>query len=198
MRIAIIPARGGSVRIPRKNIKPFFGKPIMAYSIETARASALFNMIVVSTDDEEIASIAYRYGAVAMHRPTNLALDHVGPLDVASHVLKTLAKEGLMPDCACVITATSPLVEANDLQFGLSILERSGDVDYVFGMGTEPPKDAGAWYWGRTEALMTGRSLVSVHTRMVPMPVERCCDINEPDDWKRAETLYASLHRIAA
>jgi len=89
--VAIIPARGGSKRIPRKNIKPFHGKPLIAYSIETALKSKLFDQIIVSTDDEEIADVAKKYGAeVPFIRPKNLADDFTGTADVINHALEWL------------------------------------------------------------------------------------------------------------
>ena len=91
MNICVIPARGGSKRIPRKNIKDFFGKPIIAYSIEAALKSNLFQRVIVSTDDEEIASIAGKYGAeIPFIRPKNLSDDFTGLADVTHHALAYL------------------------------------------------------------------------------------------------------------
>ena len=93
--IAIIPARGGSKRIPRKNIKKFFGKPLIAYSIQTALKSKLFDKVIVSTDDEEIATIAKQYGAeVPFIRPKELADDFTTTGDVIEHTLNWLKKNG--------------------------------------------------------------------------------------------------------
>lgn len=89
--VAVIPARGGSKRIPRKNIKPFHGKPLIAYSIEAALKSGLFEQVIVSTDDEEIAQIAQEYGAkVPFLRPKELADDYCGTQEVVSHALSEL------------------------------------------------------------------------------------------------------------
>ena len=88
MNVAIIPARGGSIRIPRKNIKDFCGKPMIAWPIEVAKNSGLFDCILVSTDDEEIAEISKLYGAEApFMRPANISDDHTGLLDVISHAV---------------------------------------------------------------------------------------------------------------
>jgi pseudaminic acid cytidylyltransferase len=127
VRIAVIPARGGSKRIPRKNIRPFAGRPIIAYSIDAARASGLFERIVVSTDDEEIAEVARRAGAeVPFMRPKELADDRTGTNAVVKHALAWFAGRGERFDPACCIYATAPLVTAHALREGLDKLEASG------------------------------------------------------------------------
>ncbi|MCE5234351.1 MAG: pseudaminic acid cytidylyltransferase [Mizugakiibacter sp.] len=132
MKLAIIPARGGSKRIPRKNIKPFCGKPIIAWSIEAAVESACFDEVVVSTDDGEIAEVAKRYGAsVPFTRPTGLADDHTGTGAVVAHAIEWFARLGRPPELACCIYATAPFVTPDDLVRGLDVLERSGS-DYAF------------------------------------------------------------------
>ena len=99
MNIAIIPARGGSKRIPRKNIKLFCGKPMIAWPIEAALNSKCFEQVIVSTEDEEIASIARIYGAdVPFVRPKNLADDHTGTNPVIGHAIEWLKSQGLNPD----------------------------------------------------------------------------------------------------
>lgn len=132
MRIAVIPARGGSKRIPRKNIKPFFGKPMIAWSIEKAKSSGLFERIIVSTDDEEIAEIAMRCGAeVPFMRPAELAGDDVGDAPVMAHATQWMMDEGLEVSAVCCIYATAPFIEVNDLKRGLEALE-SGGWEYTF------------------------------------------------------------------
>ena len=106
MNLCIIPARGGSKRIPRKNIKLFCGKPLIAYSIETAKKSDLFNKIVVSTDDEEIAKISEKYGAEILWRPKELADDYAGSIDVFEHAIKELDKNNKF-EYACMIYPTA-------------------------------------------------------------------------------------------
>ena len=88
--VAIIPARGGSKRIPRKNIKEFYGKPLISYSIETALASNLFDRVVVSTEDSQIASISESYGAEVQMRPKELSDDYTGTFEVTEYVLDNL------------------------------------------------------------------------------------------------------------
>jgi len=132
-RIAVIPARGGSKRIPRKNIRPFGGKPIIAYSVECAFASGLFDRIVVSTDDPEIATIARNIGAeVPFLRPPALCDDHTGTSAVMAHALAWLEDHRCAPvAAACCIYATAPFIRADDLRAALALLE-GGDWDFAF------------------------------------------------------------------
>lgn len=115
----VIPARGGSKRIPRKNIRPFCGKPMLAYSIEAAKASGLFSHIVVSTDDAEIAEVAKRYGAeVPYLRPAELAGDFVNSDEVMAYDTRELCRLFGWPDYACLLYATAPFVRPQDLRRG--------------------------------------------------------------------------------
>ena len=128
--VAIIPARGGSKRIPRKNIKDFYGKPLIAYSIEVALASKLFDKVVVSTDDEEIAKIAKEYGAdVPFLRPKELSDDFTGTEDVINHTLDFLAKNSEWYDYVCTIYATAPLLQKEYLIEGFEKLKNSTAVN---------------------------------------------------------------------
>lgn len=116
MRVAIIPARGGSKRIPRKNIKLFAGLPIIAHSIKAAQESNIFDRIIVTTDDEEIAEIARLYGAeVPFIRPKELSDDHTATIPVIAHAIKTLQTNGDVIDVACCIYATAPFVRSQDI-----------------------------------------------------------------------------------
>lgn len=124
--IAVIPARGGSKRIPRKNIKLFHGKPLIAYSIEVAKKSKLFDHIIVSTDDEEIAGIAKEYGAeVPFIRPTELSNDFATTADVVNHAIEFFTNKGEDVEFVCTIYATAPLLEADYLQKGFQELKKS-------------------------------------------------------------------------
>jgi N-acylneuraminate cytidylyltransferase len=119
MKLAIIPARGGSKRIPRKNIRPFHGRPIIGWSIAAARASGLFDRIVVSTDDAEIASIARSEGAdVPFLRPADLSDDHTGTVAVINHAIRWHLEAGQAVDDVCCIYATAPFVTAAALAEG--------------------------------------------------------------------------------
>lgn len=132
MNVAIIPARGGSKRIPRKNIKLFHGKPMIAWSIEAARAADCFARIIVSTDDAEIAEVAREYGAeVPFIRPAELSNDHTGTIPVIAHAIDWLQQQGEQVDEVCCIYATAPFVQAEDLRRGLTLL-REKEADYVF------------------------------------------------------------------
>lgn len=116
-KIAIITARGGSKRIPRKNIRPFLGKPIMAYSIEAALGSGVFDEVMVSTEDEEIAEIAERYGAkVPFFRSERTAGDFAGTNDVLLEVLEEYEKRGQYFEIGCCIYPTAPFVSAKKLR----------------------------------------------------------------------------------
>ena len=116
MRIAIIPARGGSKRIPKKNIKEFFGKPIMVWSIEAAKKCKLFDRIIVSTDNHEIASIAKQHGAdVPFMRPKHLADDYTGTNAVVKDVIQNIHKNGEQVSYVCCIYATAPFISSEYL-----------------------------------------------------------------------------------
>ncbi len=132
MKIAIVPARGGSKRIPRKNIKPFCGKPMISWSIEAARLSGCFDRIIVSTDDVEIAEVARAAGAeVPFMRPLELSDDHTGTTPVIAHAIEWMNAHAGEVDVACCIYATAPFVQAEDLQCGFDVLQQSG-ADYAF------------------------------------------------------------------
>lgn len=138
MKIAIIPARGGSKRIPRKNIKAFHGKPMIAYSIEAAQKSGCFDRIIVSTDDQEIADAALKYGAeVPFLRPADIADDYATTMDVMVHAIQYLAKENISPEFVCCIYATAPFILADDLRKGLGILNEP-NVEYAFSATSFP------------------------------------------------------------
>jgi len=132
MRLAVIPARGGSKRIPRKNIRLFHGKPMLAWSIEVAKACGVFDQIVVSTDDAEIAEVAEQWGAsVPFLRPADLADDHTGTTAVIAHATRWAFDAGHQPQAVCCIYATAPFLRAADVVQGLALLE-SGPWAYAF------------------------------------------------------------------
>lgn len=126
-KIAIITARGGSKRIPRKNIREFCGKPILAYSIEAAIESKLFDTVMVSTDDGEIAQIARSYGAeVPFYRSESTAGDYATTNDVLLEVLEEYEKRGEHYELGCCIYPTAPFVTADKLRDAMERLENSG------------------------------------------------------------------------
>lgn len=138
MKLAIIPARGGSKRIPRKNIKSFCGKPMIAWSIEAARLSGCFDRIIVSTDDTEIAEVARAHGAeVPFMRPPELSDDHTATIPVIAHAIDWIDSNVGMVDFACCIYATAPFVQAHALRRGFDLLQESG-ADYAFSVTSYP------------------------------------------------------------
>ena len=132
MNIAIIPARGGSKRISKKNIREFLGRPVISYSIEIANKSGLFERIIVSTDNDEIAEIAIKNGAeVPFKRPKNLSDDHTSTHDVISHAVNWLINLGVKMDYVCSIYPAAPLIQLEDLVKGLELISK-GNWESVF------------------------------------------------------------------
>ncbi len=132
MRLAVIPARGGSKRIPRKNIKPFCGKPMIAWSIDAALSSGCFDAVIVSTDDAEIAEVAKAHGAqVPFMRPAELSDDYTGTIPVIRHTVQWFIADGKTPEQVCCIYATAPFVTGEDIRKGRELLLGS-DCDYAF------------------------------------------------------------------
>ena len=128
--VAIIPARGGSKRIPKKNIKEFHGFPLIAYSIKAALDSKLFDKVIVTTDDEEIATIAKKYGSeVPFIRPKELSDDFSGTADVVAHALQWLEEHGEKYDYVCTIYATAPLLQKEYLVEGYEKLKYSDAIN---------------------------------------------------------------------
>ena len=221
--IAIIPARGGSKRIPRKNLAPFDGVPMIVRSIRTALDSGLFDQVVVSTDDAEIADVARAHGAeVPFLRPAQLADDFTGTAAVIVHALQQLPAF----DYACCVYATAPLLQVRYLREGFELLEQHPDKSFAFsvcnfgfpvqraltldGQGaltalypefrdtrsqdlSEAFQDAGQFYWGRSDAWLRGEVVYSPASLPVILPRHLVQDIDTPEDWKRAEYLYAAL-----
>lgn len=132
MRLAVIPARGGSKRIPRKNIRQFCGQPMIAWSISAALESNCFDAVIVSTDDAEIAEIARQYGATTPFlRPAELSDDYTGTIPVIQHAIEWYQGHEQSPEQVCCIYATAPFVRAEDISDGLTVLEETG-CDYAF------------------------------------------------------------------
>lgn len=137
MKLAVIPARGGSKRIPHKNIKDFAGKPLLAYSIEAAQQSGLFDHIWVSTDDEQIAEVALKCGAqVPFIRPPSLSDDFTGTTPVVKHAIEYCAQHFTLPEFTCCIYATAPFLQAAYLQQGFELLKQASDKNFAFSCTT--------------------------------------------------------------
>lgn len=127
MNVCIIPARGGSKRIPKKNIRGFCGKPMIAYSIEAAKTAGVFDRIIVTTDSSEIADVAREWGAeVPFMRPSELSDDHATTDAVILHALNGLKEDGAEIEYACCLYATAPFVQPEFLSKGLELLKSTG------------------------------------------------------------------------
>lgn len=224
VNICIIPARGGSKRIPRKNIKPFHGVPMIARSIGAALASGCFDQVIVSTEDPEIADIARDAGAsVPFMRPDDLADDHTGTVDVIQHGIRWLDDQGSRPDAVCCLYAAAPFVRAGHLSAGQQLLENASFVVPVLAYphpiqralkisdGTldmvDPDNrsvrtqdldpcyhDAGQFYWGKTEAWLDGTPILGPKSAPLILPREQFEDIDTPEDWARAELMYRLMN----
>ncbi|OCH25512.1 pseudaminic acid cytidylyltransferase [Aliivibrio sp. 1S128] len=136
MNIAIIPARGGSKRIPKKNIKLFHGKPMIAYSIEAAIQSGCFDKVIVSTDDQDIADIAIEYGAdVPFFRPSNISDDYATTMDVMQHAINWCMEQQWNVETVCCLYATAPFITSDYLIQGYEKLIKN-EADFVFSAAT--------------------------------------------------------------
>ena len=135
MKIAIIPARGGSKRIPRKNVRPFCGNPTMHWPIKAALESGAFDEVIVSTDDEEIADVARGCGAkVPFRRPTELSTDHSLTLPVIAHAIRWWEENEAPVELACCIYATAVFLRPSYLAAGLESLRDHPDAEFAFGV----------------------------------------------------------------
>lgn len=193
MNICIIPARGGSRRIPMKNIKEFHGKPIIAYSIELTKQSKLFQRIIVSTDHVDIAAVATLYGAEVFRRDPKMAVDEVGTQDVVRDCLIGIgANESDLVFC---IYPTAPMLTIGDMLLGLSTYTFDREASFVFTVGDQPLQDAGMMYIGAAGDFMYHTPLISEFSRLLVIPANRVCDINTMDDWNRALKMYEDLQK---
>lgn len=182
--IAIIPARGGSRRVPMKNVRPFFGRPVIAYSIMAAAKSGLFDTIYVSTDDLDIASTAKQYGARVLARSDAMARDEVGTQEVTRDAILQHFHERARPQHTCCIYPCAPTLLAKDLvEADVRLRSRSSPCTYAM--------VTGMFYMGETEAFVFGVPLEgnSVELRYN----ERYIDINEVEDFDRAAAVYLRM-----
>lgn len=221
--IAVIPARGGSKRIPRKNIKSFAGRPIISYSINSLIASNLFDEVHVSTDDEEIADVARAFGAtVPFLRPSHLAGDRILTVPViANHVQKL----NLSPDSVvCCMYATAPLVYSSDLVRAYQQLTSEGFDEYVlavskysypiqrslrknfdyfemvdknnltkFSQELEERYHDAGTFYFAYASTWLQEKLMLKHSKGIEIPSWRVQDIDTIEDWERAEIIFASI-----
>jgi len=223
MNIAIIPARGGSKRIPKKNIRDFRGKPMISWSIEAAMQSNCFDKIVVSTDSEDIASIAKKNGAwVPFLRPKDLSDDFTTTKDVIVHSINWLEKNNLQLNYICCIYATAPFIKAKDLKESIELIKKQKKDRLIFsatnfsfpiqraiklndeGISTmfypenfqkrsqdleKAFHDAGQFYLAKPKLWFKKDNLFEDSIPFL-IPNWRVQDIDEEDDWKRAEMLH--------
>lgn len=224
-RIAIITARGGSKRIPKKNIKEFCGKPIIAYSIEAALESIIFDEVMVSTDDEEIAEVARRYGAqVPFLRSQEMSNDYATTADVLVEVLDDYNERGKSFDSFACIYPTAPFVTSQHLVKAVSFLKdadavisvvkysfppqrafviRGGNIAYQYPQYERSRSqdleaiyhDCGQFYICKVDSFLDHHSLILPVTRPYIMPDEEVQDIDTISDWEIAEAKYMVLHR---
>ncbi|GAX87594.1 N-acylneuraminate cytidylyltransferase [Lebetimonas natsushimae] len=219
MNLCIIPARGGSKRIPKKNIKIFCGEPLISYSIKKAKDSNLFEKIVVSTDNKEIAEISKIYGAEILWRPKELADDYAGSDEVFEHAINELNKNGKYK-YACMIYPTAPMLEIKYLKEAYEKLKNS-DACYAFSATTfdypiwrsfritnnrcemfwpenyskrsqdleEAYHDAGQFYWKK---LRCKSNEIFFGKDSIPIIIPRYLvqDIDTIEDFIRAELMY--------
>lgn len=218
---ALIPARGGSKGIPRKNIREIAGKPLIAWTIEAARAARGVDAVVVSTEDAEIAGVARHWGAdVPFLRPAALAADHTPGIDPVFHAISMLPRH----EAVLLLQPTSPLRSTADIEGLLAMTERTGapsvvsvrkshdHPDWMYRMDGEGRLDSllptlpvarrqdlspvyalnGAIYYARGAWLQEHRSFIGPGTLGYVMPDERSVDIDDPLDWRFAELLLMS------
>jgi pseudaminic acid cytidylyltransferase len=218
--LAIIPARGGSKRIPRKNIKPFLGKPIIAYSIEAAINSGLFDEVMVSTDDEEIARVAKKYGAnVPFMRSEEAADDYATLADVVDEVKAQYVKSNIYFDNICLILSTAPFITVVNLNKAYQYMI-DNEVDSVRPVAefVYPIQRALRMNSGKVEMfypehqktrsqdlepayhdagqfywMKADKALRGTNKHGVVISQLEVQDIDTEDDWKMAEVKYKSL-----
>lgn len=225
-KLCIIPARGGSKRIPRKNIKSFMGKPIIAYSIEAALTSGLFDEVMVSTDDEEMARVAQQYGAgVPFMRSSETANDYATTVDVLTEVIHTYEQRGCSFDTICCLYATAPFVTAGRLREASARLSDTVDACFTMVEYSYPIQrslrinreglvemaypehlksrsqdlektyhDAGQFYFVKTDALLTEKTVWCKRTAPLVLPELEVQDLDTETDWQLAEMKYKLLH----
>ena len=218
--ICIIPARGGSKRIPGKNIKDFLGKPLIAYSIEAALNSKVFSEVIVSTDDEMIANVARKFGAsVPFFRDASLSDDYATSTDVikdaigrvnygfsdvcclyatapliTAEILKDAAGEFKKQECKFLFSATAfdfPIQRAIKLDENASVIMFYPQFEKTRSQDLEPAfHDAGAFYFGKKEAWLECSAIFAPHSKAYLLPRNLVCDIDTLEDFEFAKKLY--------
>lgn len=214
--VAIIPARGGSKSIPRKNVKLLAGKPLIAYPIEAAKSCRLIDRVIVSTEDDEIADVAKQFGADVIRRPSRLAGDTTPTLPVLVHATQELKKQGYKPDVIVLLYATAPLVKSQHIEDGIRKIVSGADSVVSVCKDTRNYKlwsakgraffkkrvnrqlvkkiyrENGAFYIMTYDTLVRKKSITGKRTELVFMRPEESVDIDTPLDFILAEALLKS------
>lgn len=187
--VCIIPARGGSVRIPRKNIAMFAGRPMLEHAITKARQSRLFDQVIVSTDDTAIAQCA-EANMAKIHYRTPPDDGRQGTQELAADVLRWLGDPG--PSIACVLYPCTPLLTIEELIMGWRALQAPipGGPLFVHSASDDSGTDAGGYYWGYAFAFVRGFELEATR---IAIQVQHHRDINTPEDWADTERRYLLL-----
>jgi len=193
IRYCVIPARGGSRRIPGKNIKPFKGRSMLLRAIETAQKTGHFDKIIVSTEDAQIAKVAQTAGVKIHMRPKEFALDHVGTQEVMRQVMLAMVPPDQNPT-VCLLYPCTPLVHPVDLVDAHNLLV-DRPCSYVVAIAADPLRDIGNFYWGLANTFKGGEPLYNRYTGIYVMPADRAIDINTDDDWRKAEAMYDALQK---
>lgn len=215
--LGFIPARGGSKGLPRKNLIPLAGRPLLVHTIQAARASELLDRVVVSTDDQEIAAVATNHGVEVIARPAELAADNTLMLPVVLHALEVLADRGYLPTLVVTLHPTSPFRSPTLIDRAIRTFA-AGDVDsvltvravnprigwlqhglFVPGFDPERPEpvyvDAGAVYVNRVDQLTHGRSFVGRRARAIVLDKIEGLDLNTPADLEVAACIIEDRGR---
>lgn len=190
MNLCVIPAKGTSRRIPNKNRKLFHGKPMLAYAIDAAKESRLFDHICVSTEDQQITAIAKEYGAEIVKRPFAMAEIHhpdCGTQEITRHAIETYVNGGSAIEYACCLYPCVPMLTAKDLRAGYGMIRSPCYYSFV--------QVSGWYYWGRANDFLTRRGFDG--GLAFGIDSERYIDINTMEDWSRAEEMYSALREAA-
>lgn len=184
--LGVIPARGGSKRIPRKNIRPLAGKPLIAWTIDAANASKL-DHVIVSTDDPEIAQVATQYGAdVPFLRPPELATDTAKSVDVLEHAARWADEHMGRPDYIVLLQPTSPTRSVGDINWAISTMQLEPTQGYVT-LTTEGDPN-GLLYVSSWDLLINDHTIWNMFSTLY-ICLEDVVDIDTEEDWKKAEKL---------
>lgn len=183
--LGLIPARGGSRRVPRKNIRRLGGKPLIAWTIEAARRAVLIDYVAVSSEDEEILRVAEDWGADPLKRPPEMATDDISPYPAILHALSHFGVTHL-----CLLQPTSPFRTAEDIDEGIRRCLIEGGPIASAETGSTVPN--GAVYVARIGWLQDGRNFDMSDVGRFHMPANRSLDIDTEEDWKAAERLLTS------